>query len=101
MLFILFVVIIKKYGEESNYEAPNYIFSPSSCHFLSLVPKYFPLHTTDTLNVHEICGSHASVPKFTILLGCYNWLIITKVVKDHNTSLFSVRQSPPFGLPDV
>jgi len=25
MLFILFVVIIKKYGEESNYETPNYI----------------------------------------------------------------------------
>jgi len=25
MIFDLFVVIIKKYGEESNYEAPNFI----------------------------------------------------------------------------
>jgi len=103
MLFILFVVIIKKIlWRVKLWSSKLYNFLHLSA-ISSLLRPNFSLCTlqTYTLNVHDIWGSHTSVPEFTILLVCYNWLIITKVMKDHNTSLFSIRQSPLIGLPDV
>jgi hypothetical protein len=56
MLFILFIVTIKKFGEESNYEAPNYIifsiFLPLPLSCAQIFPSAHCRHTP--LNVHEI-----------------------------------------------